>query len=78
MNNPAIVIEHLTKKFEDVKAVESLSLRVEKGELFGLLGPNGAGKTTTINIRGITLFSSCSYPRAWVAHAYKIQEQFVD
>jgi len=50
MNNPAIVIEHLTKKYEDVKAVDSLSLRVEKGELFGLLGPNGAGKTTTINI----------------------------
>jgi ABC-2 type transport system ATP-binding protein len=50
MNKPAIVIEHLTKKYEDVKAVDNLSLRVEKGELFGLLGPNGAGKTTTINI----------------------------
>ena len=50
MSKPAIVIEHLTKKYEDVKAVDSLSLRVEKGELFGLLGPNGAGKTTTINI----------------------------
>src|SRR4030042_2685876 len=50
MNKPAIVIEHLTKKYEDVKAVDSLSLTVEKGELFGLLGPNGAGKTTTINI----------------------------
>jgi ABC-2 type transport system ATP-binding protein len=50
MNKPAIIIEHLTKKYEDVKAVDNLSLRVEKGELFGLLGPNGAGKTTTINI----------------------------
>ena len=45
-----IVIKDLTKKFEDVTAVDGLSLEVEKGELFGLLGPNGAGKTTIINI----------------------------
>ncbi|HLN89065.1 MAG TPA: ATP-binding cassette domain-containing protein [Candidatus Binatia bacterium] len=50
MNEPAITIENLTKKFEDKAAVENLSLQVFKGELFGLLGPNGAGKTTTINI----------------------------
>jgi ABC-2 type transport system ATP-binding protein len=45
-----IIIEDLTKKFEDVTAVKDLSLTVPKGELFGLLGPNGAGKTTTINV----------------------------
>ncbi|KYK35375.1 MAG: hypothetical protein AYK19_01955 [Theionarchaea archaeon DG-70-1] len=45
-----IVIDNLTKKFEDVIAVNELSLSVLKGELFGLLGPNGAGKTTTINV----------------------------
>lgn len=45
-----MVIENITKKFEDVTAVDGLSLVVDKGELFGLLGPNGAGKTTTINI----------------------------
>lgn len=50
MNEAAIVIENLTKKFEDVTAVDELSLEVAKGELFGLLGPNGAGKTTTINV----------------------------
>ena len=50
MNEPAIKIEHLTKDYQDVKAVDNLSLRVNKGELFGLLGPNGAGKTTTIHI----------------------------
>ncbi len=50
MNESAITIENLTKKFEDKTAVENLSLQVAKGELFGLLGPNGAGKTTTINI----------------------------
>jgi len=50
MNRLVIVIESLVKKFEDITAVDGLSLQVEKGELFGLLGPNGAGKTTTINI----------------------------
>lgn len=50
MKKAAIVIENLTKRFEDVTAVDGLSLEVETGELFGLLGPNGAGKTTTINV----------------------------
>jgi ABC-2 type transport system ATP-binding protein len=50
MAGSEIRIENLTKKFEDVTAVDSLSLEIEKGELFGLLGPNGAGKTTVINI----------------------------
>ena len=50
MNESAIQVENLVKKFEDVTAVDGISLRVKKGELFGLLGPNGAGKTTTINI----------------------------
>jgi len=48
--NEVIVIQNLTKKFEDKLAVTDLNLQVGKGELFGLLGPNGAGKTTTINI----------------------------
>ncbi len=50
MEKEAIVIDNLTKRFEDVTAVDGLSLKIEKGELFGLLGPNGAGKTTTINV----------------------------
>jgi ABC-2 type transport system ATP-binding protein len=50
MNEPAIEIEHLGKKYQDVTALDDLSLQVGKGELFGLLGPNGAGKTTTINV----------------------------
>jgi ABC-2 type transport system ATP-binding protein len=50
LKETAIIIENITKKFEDVTAVDGLSLVVDKGELFGLLGPNGAGKTTTINI----------------------------
>ena len=46
----AIRVENLTKRFEDVTAVNQVSFSVSQGELFGLLGPNGAGKTTTINI----------------------------
>jgi ABC-2 type transport system ATP-binding protein len=45
-----IIIKDLIKQFEDVTAVDGLSLEIKQGELFGLLGPNGAGKTTTINI----------------------------
>jgi ABC-2 type transport system ATP-binding protein len=50
MNEESIIIKHLGKKYQDVTALDDLTLQVEKGELFGLLGPNGAGKTTTINI----------------------------
>jgi ABC-2 type transport system ATP-binding protein len=46
----AIVVDHLTKKFGDLTAVDAISFAVEQGELFGFLGPNGAGKTTTINM----------------------------
>ena len=35
----------LTKTFDNFTAVDSLNLKIEKGEFFGLLGPNGAGKT---------------------------------
>lgn len=50
MNEHTITIGHLSKKYQDVTAINDLSLQVEKGELFGLLGPNGAGKTTTVNV----------------------------
>ncbi len=50
MSTPAISIENLLKRFQDVTAVDGVSLQVPEGELFGLLGPNGAGKTTIINI----------------------------
>jgi len=50
MNEPAILMENLVKKFDDTTAVDELNLQIMKGKLFGLLGPNGAGKTTMINI----------------------------
>lgn len=45
-----IQIDHLSKSFGDVKAVQDLSFCVKEGELFAFLGINGAGKSTTINI----------------------------
>jgi len=45
---PAVLIEHLQKRYGQVEAVKDVSFQVEPGEIFGLLGPNGAGKTTTI------------------------------
>ncbi len=44
-----IEIENLTKCYGKFKAIDNLSLYVEKGKIFGLLGPNGSGKSTTIN-----------------------------
>ena len=45
-----IYLEHLTKKFGDLVAVDDLSLTVGRGEFFAMLGPNAAGKTTTIKM----------------------------
>lgn len=47
---PSIEISHVSKSFGAVKAVDDVSISVDRGEYFGLLGPNGAGKTTTIRI----------------------------
>ncbi len=46
----SIQIEHLYKSYGEVKAVQDLTFRVKKGELFAFLGLNGAGKSTTISI----------------------------
>jgi len=46
----AIEINNLTKKFGELTAVDSVSVSVKQGEIFGLLGPNGAGKTTLISM----------------------------
>lgn len=41
-------IEHLTKSYGEKKAVDDLSLHIEKGRIYGFIGHNGAGKTTTL------------------------------
>src|ERR1041384_4200346 len=45
-----IEVQHLTKRYGPVTAVDDITFRVEKGEILGFLGPNGAGKTTTMRI----------------------------
>src|SRR5215213_8575747 len=53
--NVTLCVENVTKRFDDVLAVDNLSFNVRAGRVFGFLGPNGAGKTTTIRmIVGIT------------------------
>jgi len=47
---PALDIDNLRKEYNDVTALDGVSLTVPEGSFFGLLGPNGAGKTTFINI----------------------------
>lgn len=44
-----IQIENLVKRYQDLVALDHLTLSIKEGEIFGLLGPNGSGKTTAIN-----------------------------
>jgi branched-chain amino acid transport system ATP-binding protein len=49
---PLLELEHVTKRFGGLPAVEDLSFRVRKGEVLGMIGPNGAGKSTAISLIG--------------------------
>lgn len=46
----ALHIQNLTRRFNDLVAVDNISFDIDHGEIFGLLGPNGAGKTTTLSM----------------------------
>lgn len=48
--SPLLELHSLSKTFADFSALDSVSLSINRGEIFGFLGPNGAGKTTTIKI----------------------------
>ena len=76
MNEPAVVVQNLVKRYGNTAAVDGVSFEVQRGEIFALLGPNGAGKTTTVEIvegvrpataGGVRVFgqevSDGSYPR---------------
>jgi len=60
-----IEVQHLTKRYGRVTAVDDVSFRVERGEILGFLGPNGAGKTTTMRI--LTGFMPATEGKAVVA-----------
>ena len=60
-----ISVENLTKRYATKTAIESMTFRVEKGEILGFLGPNGAGKTTTMRI--ITGYMPATTGKATVA-----------
>jgi ABC-2 type transport system ATP-binding protein len=60
-----IEVQHLTKRYGPLKAVDDVSFKVERGEILGFLGPNGAGKTTTMRV--LTGYMPPSEGRAIVA-----------
>ncbi len=68
----AINTVNLTKRFNDLPAVDSLNLTVAKGELFGLIGPDGAGKSTTL--RMLTAIMDPSGGEAWVMGRHTVRE----
>jgi len=60
-----IEVQHLTKRYGPITAVNDISFRVERGEILGFLGPNGAGKTTTMRI--LTGYMPATAGKAMVA-----------
>ncbi len=68
----AIRTENLTKRFGDLVAVDSLTLEVAEGEIFGLVGPDGAGKTTTMRL--LTSIMEPTSGDAWVAGYHVIKQ----
>ena len=69
---PAVLVEDLVVRFQELEAVAGVSFSVSRGEVFGLLGPNGAGKTTTIRV--LTTLLAPSAGRALVA-GFDVHEQ---
>ena len=67
-----IEVDHLSKRYGPIAAVDDVSFRVESGQILGFLGPNGAGKTTTMRI--ITGFMPATSGKAVVA-GYDVFEQ---
>jgi ABC-2 type transport system ATP-binding protein len=70
-----IEVQHLTKRYGRVTAVEDVNFRVERGEILGFLGPNGAGKTTTMRI--LTGFMPATEGKAIVA-GFDVFEQPIE
>ena len=65
---PAIVTDHLTKRFGDVAAVDGIDVELAPGRIYGLLGPNGSGKTTLIR-----LLAGLARPSSGHAHVLGVE-----
>jgi ABC-2 type transport system ATP-binding protein len=70
-----IEVQHLTKRYGTVTAVDDVSFKAERGEILGFLGPNGAGKTTTMRV--LTGYMPATEGKAVVA-GYDVLEQPVE
>ena len=70
-----IEVQHLTKRYGPVTAVDDISFTVERGEILGFLGPNGAGKTTTMRV--LTGYMPPTEGKAVVA-GYDVMEQPIE
>ena len=65
MDDAAISVRGLTKRFGETTAVDNIDLEIRKGELFGLLGANGAGKSTIIKMLTTMLTPTSGEARVW-------------
>ena len=70
-----IEVQHVSKRYGRVTAVDDVSFRVERGEILGFLGPNGAGKTTTMRI--LTGYLPATSGRVSVA-GFDVMDQSLD
>ena len=70
-----IEVQHLTKRYGPVTAVDDVSFKAERGEILGFLGPNGAGKTTTMRV--LTGYMPPTDGKAIVA-GYDVLEQPIE
>ena len=50
MNQPAVELKQVTKRYNEILAVNNIDLTIDQGEIFALLGPNGSGKSTTLKM----------------------------
>jgi ABC-2 type transport system ATP-binding protein len=70
-----IEVQHLTKRYGPVTAVDDVSFKAERGEILGFLGPNGAGKTTTMRV--LTGYMPATEGKALVA-GYDVLDQPIE
>jgi ABC-type Fe3+/spermidine/putrescine transport system ATPase subunit len=74
----AVELQHVSKRFGDVAAVDDVSLQIPQGEFFSLLGPSGCGKTTTLRmIAGFELPTSGEMRKERVALEHRVDMALV-